>query len=280
MERFAARCLRAVRRKFLEDCAAALPASGDGDAEIGRCLRQLTKEAESFRDWLEGELPQGDNTVGRRLLELAEKSLVGGLFLLYLQQRHGELFREFPASEHGDAARRSEADRAAAAQTTIIQAIESAVQRQRLVLDSDVEKGESSAEAAHRLTGQVARCCQNATGALLRLRRAAETLSQPLDGDEHEEQPAPVSAGKLAHRFLSARAVSARDHPARRSTWFWRRTSRAAFPPCDAAILTAVRKRKRPTNGSSSAASRAGAGLPFPPRSQFRSRRFLGRRAR
>ena len=167
----------AARRKFLEDCAAPLPAAEvpelDGSAEIGRCLRQLTEEAALFHHWLEAELPQGENTVGRRLLELAENSLVCGLFLLYLQQRHGELFPEFPATEYGDAARRDEAN---------------------------------NVVARHPVAGHVARRCQDATATLLRLVR---TAGAPPGSGSPEVQQSAVAAGKLAHRFLSAEAISA-----------------------------------------------------------------------
>ncbi len=108
IERFAVRCLRAARRDFLDSCATT-PATDDA-AEIGRCVRLVTQQAAKYGRLLGQELPQGENTVGRRLVELAESSLVSGLFCLFLANPLGTGLsgvlrirpRRWPATRRGE----------------------------------------------------------------------------------------------------------------------------------------------------------------------------------
>jgi hypothetical protein len=203
IERFSVRCLDAARREFLEACAAP-PASDkpaeEGAAEIGKCVRQLAEEAATFRSWLERELPQGENTVGRHLMELAESSLISGLFFLFLQQRFGELFRE----DRGDARRRAETEPPAARQTAVLRAVGTSLAQQRLALPALVEKGELPA-----IVLDVAARCENA------LARLADLFAIAAGVRRREGEETPVAVGKFAHRFLSAAAtcVGASDGP-------------------------------------------------------------------
>src|SRR5271157_2502981 len=148
VERFSVRCLSEMRPKFLERCAARACGSEASLAtaaeETGKCVRLLAEEAASLRSWLERELPQEGNSVGRRLLTLTESSLVSGLFFLFLQQRFAELFRGGDAD--GDGARRgADAKALAARRTAIIHAVEASLGQQRSDLPDAVEKGEAHA---------------------------------------------------------------------------------------------------------------------------------------
>ena len=197
-----------MRQRFLEGCAARAPGDAaspeDGAVEMGRCLRQLAEEAASFRSWLEEELPQGENSVGRRLLALVQSSLVSGLFFLLLQQRFAELFRDIREEDRDDPRRRAEAKAAAARRLAIVEEIEATLQQQRSTLPTLVAKGESPAIAL-----DVVKCCEAALAALLPL------LVLAARGERRDVQESLGTMGKLAHRFLSAEGVciEARDGP-------------------------------------------------------------------
>ena len=208
IEQFSVHCLGAVRQKFIEGCAARAPGNGaspeDCGVELGKCVRQLAEEAASFRSWLEAELPQGENSVGGRLLALVESSLVSGLFLLLLQQRFAELFRDTRDADCDDSRRRAEAKAAASRRLAIVQEIEASLAQQRSTLPALAEKAESPAIAL-----DVAKCCEAALAGVVSL------LVLAARGERWDVPESSRAMGKLAHRFLSAESscVEAQNGP-------------------------------------------------------------------
>jgi hypothetical protein len=200
VERFCTDCWHALRQSFIE---AGLPeVSGVGapdpsDGEIGQCVRQLAVQTASFRQWLSRELPQGSNTIGRQLVELAESSLVSGLFFEFLQRRQPELFRELRDEDHVDVERRAARD-TASSQIAAIGRIEASLKREGFAIAALVEKGEAAAVAI-----EVVKYCEAAIAEL------APLLALASQGKAREAEPAPCSLGRIAQRCLSAESVYA-----------------------------------------------------------------------
>jgi hypothetical protein len=245
IERFSVRCLTALRQKFLEDCGAdqpigtigryMAPASGpstteggglaggdvspaDAAAEVAKCVPRLAEEAALLRSWLERELPQEENSLGRRTLTLVENSLVSGLFVLFLRHGFAEFFHDAGDEEGGDP-RRAEGKGLATRRAAIVFAIEASLERQQSTVAAAGGKGESSAIAL-----DVVKCCEAALAAvapLFVLAGRGGVLTQRVGvagrlagGDaRRDEEESPVAGGKIYQRFLSAEAHCA-DAPA------------------------------------------------------------------
>jgi hypothetical protein len=195
IERFAVRCLHVARREFLDGCGST--PTTDEAAEIGHCLRPLTEQAAKFCGWLDQELPQGENTVGRRLVELAESSLISGLFYLFLQTRFGQIFRELRDDGRRGAQRRVAANSPVPHCQDTLQRVEVALKQHKLELAAKAQHAETAAKLG------VTTCCEDAVSGLIHLIRFAASL------DSQEGKQPSIAAGKLAHRFLSAEAVCA-----------------------------------------------------------------------
>ncbi len=171
-------------------------------ADVGRCVIDLAAEAASFRSWLRGELPSAEHTLGRRLLELAESSLVSGLFFLFLQQRFPNVFPETRADD-GGASHRHVESASEMTSAAIVGEIRQALQHPQLVAPGQSENCELPAG-----TADVAKCCADALAALVPLIVFAAVKR----GDD--AGPA-IAMGKLSYRFLSVEAdVAGREQGA------------------------------------------------------------------
>ena len=200
IERFSIHCLGAVREKFLAGCAARAGETGSSPesvaAEMGRCMHPLAEEGAAFRRWLGQELPQADGTVGRRLMELAESSLVAGLFCLFLQRRFADLFRDIGDEPGGRPRPRAESESGAVTQPPVVRECDETLERLRQSLPAAAEKPESPNVAQN-----AAKCCEAVLSALLPLLHLAAR------GLKREAAKSTFPLGKPRHRFLSAKGV-------------------------------------------------------------------------
>ena len=202
IERFCVHCLTALREKLPAGCKAGASQSeatpADAAVEAGTCVRWLAEEAALLRDWLQRELPQEENSVGRRMLALVESSLVSGLFFLFLQQRFAGLFRDAGDEDCDDPHRRAEAKAVAARRMTIVHGIEASLEQQRSTLLAALAEDEAPAVAL-----DVVRCCESALAAVLPLFVLAA------HGTRQDAAEQPPGGGKLHLRFLSAAGACA-----------------------------------------------------------------------
>lgn len=191
IERFCTHCMVAKWKDYSQGTATRAP---EGEAwrqddadELWKYWQRLTREATMFRRWLERELPQRQGSVGRRLVALAESTLVSGLFFAFLRKRFPELFRVLP-DKHRDDSRRSEgAD--AARRTAILQGTAAALRQQRSLLPASVEK---------EPTPDVAEYCVEALAAMTSLIPFAAQFG------EQALKELPCVVEKPMQRFVSA----------------------------------------------------------------------------
>ncbi len=201
VERFSVRCLEVAQsRKVLDACVTRTSEDvppADDTLVLGKCLWTLTDEASSLRDWLESQLPQEENTLGRRLLTLVESSVVSGLFCLFLRKRFAELFQEAGDQRGGGPQQRSKAEPLLASRLAALGKIEAALREHRLFLAGHIKSG-----ATLPIALDVAKYCEVALAALppLILLAARDDTQKAAQGAQ--------TIGKLRHRFLSAEGIS------------------------------------------------------------------------
>ena len=263
----------------------------DAAAEVAKCVPRLAEEAALLRSWLERELPQEENSLGRRTLTVVENSLVSGLFVLFLRQGFAEFFHDAGDEEGGDPRSRAEAKGLAMRRAAIVFAIEASLDRQRSALVAAGGKGESSAIAL-----DVVKCCAGRAGgggAPLRACRAGRGT-----GKRVGLRVARVAAGGGTRGIPRRRRESLSAFPQRerrtaptprqghwtiRNSWS---TSRASSLPCSAGTF----QRRRGRAGyhrrgwacgwrRRSAASGEKAGSLFPRTLRFPSPRSSARKA-
>jgi hypothetical protein len=199
IERFSIHCLSAARQKYLKCWTARTPAADPPAEEIaietGKCVLRLAEEAASFRDELQRELPQAEDSIGRRLMLLAESSLIAGLFFLFLQQRFAGLFSA--DDDNGDdSRRRGEAQSRAARRMEIVRGIEASLNDPRSAFPALARNGELPSAVLDAV-----KYCADAMAALVPL------LALPIPSKKQGAEESSSSIGKIAQRFLSAECI-------------------------------------------------------------------------
>ena len=280
IERFSVRCLTALRQKFLEDCGAdhdhdheymvpdmvpdMVPASGPGTteggglagggaspadaaAEVAKCVPRLAEEAALLRRWLERELPQEENSLGRRLLTVVENSLVSGLFVLYLRQGFAEFFHDAGDEEGGDPRSRAEAKGLATRRAAIVFAIEASLAASGLRWfrpegrENRLPSPWTWCNAARRAGGGGAPLCACRAG------RGTWEAGRLAGGDGWRRVAGRGGIPRRRRQSLSAFPHAERTAPmARQGHWTirnWWSTSRASSLPCS--VGTFQRRRGR-----------------------------------